>query len=190
MGVRVALLHGVTDEELLDLSRRNPGWQFERSAEGELVMAPAGGESGRRSGEVFLQLGIWNRQSGLGVVFDASTGFNLKDGSCLSPAASWLRTDRWQALTRDARRRYLPLAPDAAFEVRSDSDALNYLRAKMRSYIANGSALAVLVDPQRETVEVFRPNAEPERHEHPEAVGLDPELPGFVLALRAIFGEG
>ena len=90
MGVRLDLLHQVTDDELLRLSRRNPVWQFERNAEGELVMSPAGGESGYRSAEVLLQLGVWNRRHGLGVMFDSSTGFNLPDGSCLSPDAAWV----------------------------------------------------------------------------------------------------
>jgi hypothetical protein len=32
MGIRLDLLHRVTDEELWELSERNPGYQFERTA--------------------------------------------------------------------------------------------------------------------------------------------------------------
>lgn len=55
MAIRIDVLHPVTDEELAALSDRNPGYQFERTAEGRLVVAPTGSEGGIRSGEVFGQ---------------------------------------------------------------------------------------------------------------------------------------
>lgn len=62
------------------LSERNPGYRFERMAKEELVVSPAGGESGRRSMAVAGQLWAWNERRGLGVAFDSSTGFSLPDG--------------------------------------------------------------------------------------------------------------
>ena len=41
------LLRPVSDEELRVLSERNPGWQFERLADGRLIVSPTGGQSGR-----------------------------------------------------------------------------------------------------------------------------------------------
>ncbi len=189
MGITLDLLHGVTDAELLRLSQRNPGYQFERTAEGRLTVSPTGGDSGRRSGEVFLQLGVWNRRIQQGVVFDSSTGFDLADGSCLSPDASWVRRQRWEALTPQERGGFVPLAPDAAFEVRSASDRLSALRSKMRSYVANGVRLAVLVDAPGRTVEVYRPGQEPVRHQHPDGIALDPELPGFTLEFGPVWSD-
>lgn len=190
VGVRLDLLREVTDEELLRLTARNPGWQFERSAEGELLMSPTGAQSGYWSGQVYLQLELWNRRCGLGRSFDASTGFRLPDGSCLSPDAAWVREERWQALTREQRRHYMPFAPDAAFEVRSDSDRLADLRAKVQAYVANGTVVAVLVDPEARAVEVYRPGAELQRIEGALHVDLGPELPDFTLELQQIFDEG
>ena len=99
MGIRLDLLHRVTDEELRELSERNPGYQFERTADGRLLVTPTGLASGRRSGEVFYQLEHWNRRTRLGVAFDSSAGFRLPDGSLLSPDASWVRRERWEALS-------------------------------------------------------------------------------------------
>ena len=50
MGIRLDLLHRVTDEELRELSERNPVYQFERTADGRLSVTPTGGESGMRGG--------------------------------------------------------------------------------------------------------------------------------------------
>jgi len=81
MAILLDLLRPVTDEELLRLSERNPGYQFERTADGRLMVSPTGMEGGRRSLEVAYQLRRWNERTGQGVVFDSSTGFRLPDGS-------------------------------------------------------------------------------------------------------------
>lgn len=189
MAIKLDLARSVTDDELLQLAARNPGYQFERSAEGRLIVTPTGSESGRRSGEVFGQLRDWNKRVRLGVVFDASTGFSLPDGSCLSPDASWVRRERWEGLGPEQREGLAPLCPDAVFEVRSKSNTLAELREKMQSYLANGARLAVLIDPDSQAVEVYRPGREPERHEKPVRVVLDPELPGFLLDLGPVFSH-
>ena len=81
------------------------------------------------------------------------------------------------------------MCPDVVFEIRSESDALQDLQTKMRSYIANGAQLGVLVNPQDRAVEIYRLGRDPERLRIPESVTLDPELPGFVLDMEPIFAE-
>jgi Uma2 family endonuclease len=187
MAILLDLLRPVTDEELRLLSERNPGYQFERTADGRMVVSPTGGKSGRRSGEVIGQLRDWNRRTELGVVFDSSTGFHLPDGSLLSPDASWMARERWEALSPDEQEGFVPLCPDAVFEVRSSSQTVQELREKMGVYLRNGARVGVLIDPYARTVEVYRPGREPTRHGNPERVALDPELPGFELELAPVF---
>ncbi|MBX6378166.1 MAG: Uma2 family endonuclease, partial [Clostridia bacterium] len=105
----------------------------------------------------------------------------------LSPDASWVRRERWEALTPEEQEGFVPLCPDAVFEVRSPSNTLAELREKMRAYLANGARIAVLVDPYERAVEVYRPGREPERHDKPAHVAFDPELPGFALDLGPVF---
>jgi Uma2 family endonuclease len=168
------------DDDILELSRRNPGFQFERTASGELIVTPASSKAGRRGAALALQLGRWAERGG-GVVFDSSTGFHLPDGSLLSPDAAWMLQERWEALTPDQQDSFAPLCPDAVFEIASKSDTLARLRAKMRAYLANGARLAVLIDPQRRVVEVYLPGRDAEAFESPGSVPLDPVLPGFTL---------
>jgi Uma2 family endonuclease len=177
----------VTDEDLVRLSERNPGYQFERTADGRVAVTPTGGESGHREAELVWQLKEWNRNAGLGYVFSPSTGFLLPDGAVFSPDASWVRRDRWGALTPEEREGIVPLCPDAAFEVRSRTQALEELREKMRAYIRNGAQVAVLIDPYRRAAEVYWPAQDRQAYENPGRVGLDPELPGFELELEPIF---
>ncbi len=189
MAVVIDLLRVVTDEELMELSERNPGYQFERTADGRLVVSPTGMESGRRSMKLAYQLESWNERTRSGVVFDSSTGFRLPDGSLLSPDASWVRRERWEAIPREEREKFGPFCPDAVFEIRSSHQSPEELREKMRAYLRNGARIAVLIDPYARTVEVYRPGREVEVHREAERVALDPELAGFELDLKPVFEE-
>ncbi|MGP6190065.1 MAG: Uma2 family endonuclease [Vulcanimicrobiaceae bacterium] len=90
-------------------------------------------------------------------------------------------------MTPEQKDSYAPLCPDAVFEVRSKSDALDDLRKKMQGYLDNGAKLAVLVDPYDRFVEVYRPMRQPKIHANDSAIELDPELPGFILDTSGIF---
>ena len=179
----------VTDDELLELSRQNPGYQFERTAKGELVVTPTGGQSSHREHEISLQLGIWTKRDGRGIAFSSSGGFRLSDGALFSPDASWVRRDRWDVLSVEQREGILPLCPDAVFEVRSKSDEVKELQEKMRVYLANGAQIAILIDPYERGVEIYRPGRKTETHRDPTSVALDPELPRFVLDPKPIFAS-
>ena len=186
MAITINQSKPVSDADLLELSRRNPGYQFERQRDGALTVTPTGSKPGYRSGEVFGQLRHWSRANEAGPVFDSSTGFLLPDGSVLSPDASWVRRERWDALGAKDQESFAPLCPDAVFEIRSKSDRLEELRAKMRAYLENGAGIAVLVDPFDRFVEAWRPRREPDRFAD-ETVELAPELRGFFLENRSIY---
>jgi Uma2 family endonuclease len=53
----------LTDEQFAQLTAANQDLQLELTAKGELIiMPPTGGETGNRNFEVYIDLGIWNRQ--------------------------------------------------------------------------------------------------------------------------------
>lgn len=187
MAISLRLVAPPSDQEILDLSGRNPGFQIERSAAGELVVTPTGSEAGRREAKLVALLDRWDSAHGGGVVFGPSTGFHMPDGALLSPDASWVRRERWEALAPQEREGFAPLCPDAVFEVVSRTDTLAELRAKMEAYVANGARLAVLIDPRRRAVEIYAPGQTPQTLEPAGSVSLDPVLQGFRLDLTQIF---
>ena len=187
MAITLMLSHKVTNDELLELAERNPGYQFERNVKGELVVTPASGRSGHREIRLGAQLDRWAEQDGSGLAFGPTTGFVLLDGAFVQPDAAWLRRKRWEALGPDAQDEILHLCPDVAFEIRAKTSRPADLREKMHAYLGNGAQTAVLIDPYGRTVEVYRPGREREVHTDPRTVPLDPELPGFILVLDPIF---
>lgn len=68
-------------------------------------------------------------------------------------------------------------------ELRSPSDPLAVIGAKMQEYLENGARLGWLVDPEGRRVHVYEPGKEVRTLENPDEVSGDPVLPGFVLDL-------
>ncbi|HLP89306.1 MAG TPA: Uma2 family endonuclease [Nostocaceae cyanobacterium] len=177
-----------TDDEFLQIVATNKDLRLELSAEGELIlMPPTGGETGDRNLELEGQIWFWKRQTKLGKAFDSSTGFKLPNGAIRSPDVSWIPIEKWNALTPEQRKKFLPIAPDFVIELLSETDDLEDLRAKMREYINNGVRLGWLINPKNQQVEIYRPHQEPEILQSPQTLSGEDVLPGFVLDLEPIF---
>ncbi|MCC5628158.1 Uma2 family endonuclease [Nostoc sphaeroides CHAB 2801] len=174
----------LSDEQFYHLCQNNRELKFERTAKGELIIiSPVGGESGNREADLIIDLGIWNRQTGLGYTFSSSTIFKLPNGGDRSPDAAWIQRERWQALTPEQRRKFPPIAPDFVIELRSATDDLEMLRSKMQEYIDAGVQLAWLINPQQQQVEVYRQKQDVEVQNLPTQLSDENVLPGFSLSL-------
>ena len=178
----------LTEEQFVRLCQENPDVQLEMTAQGELViMPPTGLETGRKNTKVTQRLANWSDADGTGVVCDSSTLFTLPNGAKRSPDGSWVRRERWEALSEEQRRGFGRLCPDFVVELRSPSDRLADLREKMQEYLDNGAHLGWLIDPLEKRVYVYRPDHPVEILDDPPMVSGDPVLPGFVLPVRELW---
>jgi Uma2 family endonuclease len=170
---------------------------LELAADGSLIlMTPTGSETGGRNGSLLVELGLSLRASGLPLkLFDSSSGFRLPDNSVLSPDASLVALDRWQALSEAERRGFAPLCPDLVIELASPSDegprGLTALRQKMAAYQRNGASLGWLLIPAERAVEIWDPlagpPAPPRRIEAASRLEGDPQFPGLTVKLEEIW---
>ena len=123
-------------------------------------MTSTGGEAGVRNGELFFQLKLYSKRTAQWKAFDICTGFQLPDGSVVSPDAFLVRLDRWEALSAEERRRFAPVCPYLVVELASPSDegprGLSALRQKMADYQRNGARLGWLLLPEERAVSVSR----------------------------------
>jgi Uma2 family endonuclease len=175
----------LTHEQFYELCMANKDVAMERSPEGELiVVSPIGGESGGREARLIAKLFNWNDQKGLGEVFSSSTVFNLPAGGDRSPDAAWVSLERWNALTHEQQKKFPPLCPDFVIELRSESDRLKPLQAKMQEYLHSGLRLGWLINPQEQTVEIYRAGRDVEIVQIPTTLSGEEILPGFVLEVE------
>jgi Uma2 family endonuclease len=174
----------LTHEQFEQIALANPDLRIELSGDGELsIMPPTGGNTGRRNADLTTDLNLWNRQTRLGVVFDSSTIFRLPNGAERSPDAAWIILERWNALTQKEQDSFPPLCPDFVIELRSKTDSLKPLQAKMQEYQDNGCRLGWLMNYQDRQVEIYRPQREKEVLQSPQTLSGEEVLPGFVLDL-------
>lgn len=178
----------LTKEQFIQLCQENRDFRFELTARQELIiMPPAGSETGRRNSKLTVRVGTWAEADGTGIAFDSSTGFTLPNGAIRSPDASWVKKERWEALSQEQRDEFSPLCPDFVIELRSPSDRLSEIHAKMQEYMDNGALLGWLIDPQEKRVYIYRPNQPVETLDNPAELRSDPVLPGFVLYVREVW---
>jgi Uma2 family endonuclease len=178
----------VSDDEFAELCRLNPELQFERTSEGELVvMSPTGGKTGRRNLKLSVAFGLWAEKDGTGQGFDSSTLFSLPNRARRSPDLSWVRNERWNALSAAEQEQFPPLCPDFVVELRSKSDSFKSLNRKMQEYIENGAQLGWLIDPFQRKVHIYRPGALPEVLDNPQTISGEPLLKNFVLDIQTLW---
>jgi Uma2 family endonuclease len=177
-----------TDDELLEMFALNEGLQFEVDCDGSLIiMSPTGLKSGFRNMQLTAQLGVWANRDGTGVASDSSGEMRFPNGAKRAPNAAWFSHTRLQAVSEVELEKIPPVVPDFVVELRSKSDRVRRLQAKMEEYIANGVRLGWLLDPTSRTAYVYRPGTPVQVLENAASLDASPELPGFVLDLAPIW---
>ena len=178
----------ITDDQFYELCRENPDVKFERNAQGAIiVMTPTGGETGSYNSEINADFVIWNRQNKLGICFDSSTCFKLPSGANRSPDVSWIKQERWDALTPEERQKFPPISPDFVLELMSPTDSLKDTQDKMQEYMNNQVKLGWLINRKTRRVEIYRQGQEIEVLESPTQLSGEDILPGFVLNLQTVW---
>jgi Uma2 family endonuclease len=160
-------------------------------SEGELiVMSPAGGKHGGIAARLGRLIGNFVEANRLGETTAAETGYILhknpgEKNTVRAPDVGFVAAGR---LPDGLPDEYIPFAPDLAVEVVSPNDDADDLQLKIRQYLRYGTHLVWVVYPKSQTVVV---------HTLQETRTLDLEdtlnggdvLPGFTLAVKAIFPE-
>ena len=181
-------LERMTDDEFFHFCQQNRDLRIERTCNGEVIlMSPTGSKTGMRNSEINFQLKAWNKQHQRGIVFDSSTGFKLPSGAERSPDASWVSREKWEALSGEEQDKFAPVCPEFVIELKSPSDLLQTLQAKMEVWMRNGCQLAWLIHPELETVFIYRADGtRDELHGLGRRVSGEDVLPGFELELAAL----
>jgi Uma2 family endonuclease len=195
----------ISDRDLEKLCQDNPETRFETTPQGKLIiMSPTGSLTGEKNADLLVQVGIWNRSTKLGVVFDSSTGFKLSNGAVRSPDVSWILLDRWNALNIQQQRKFAPIDPDFAsqrvvgvppieatdegvIELLSPTDELTELQAKMAEYMNCGVKLGWLINSDDKQVEIYRNGQDKQVLDNPQSLSGENILPNLIVNLAEIF---
>jgi hypothetical protein len=95
-----------------------------------------------------------------------------------------VKAERLKRTTDD----YANRVPDLIFEVRSKTDDLDILRAKIRQFLDLGTTVGALVDYRIQTIEVYRREGDPMILQNGDRFTVPERLPGWTWRCRA-FGH-
>jgi Uma2 family endonuclease len=178
----------ITQKQFEQLAIANRDLRIECTAKGNLIiMPPTGGITGKYNAKLSARFVIWNEKTCLGEVFDSSTAFKLPNGAERSPDVAWVSLEKWNQLTSEQQDTFPPLCPDFVLELRSKSDALKSLQAKMQEYLANGLRLGWLIDKKNQKVEIYRPSQPVEILVKPQTLSGENVLPDFILDIAFLW---
>lgn len=101
-------------------------------------------------------LWMWINPRRLGRVFDSSCGFILPTATndLKAPDVSFVLAER----LRKSPRYFAQMLPDLTVEINSQSDRIPPLEEKILQFLALGSQVGILIDPDKETVTIYRSN--------------------------------
>ena len=179
----------MTEEEFFAFCHKNPDMRIEQDKHGNIIiMSPVSYFSGNYESIVSGYLFMWNLKSKLGKTFSPSTMFVLPNGEKRMPDAAWISLEKDSQLSKRQKKTFAHIVPDFIIEVRSPSDRLSDLKAKMQDvWMANGVRLAWLIDPEEEKTHVYLTGGSME-----EVQGFDKKLsggdvlPGFEFDLSVL----
>jgi Uma2 family endonuclease len=175
----------LTADDLMRLP--DDGYQYELE-EGRLIrMPPAGPLASIIAFTIGRLVGNFVAQHRLGIVGGADFGMILaRDPDTVrAPDVAFYRSERLPATGIPST--YWELAPDLAVEVLSPSDRRGKVLRKVSEYLDAGTPLVWVVDPQRRTAVVYRPEGEPTIVGADGVLDGEDVLPGFTLALADVW---
>jgi Uma2 family endonuclease len=176
---------GLTLEEFLRLPDEEPALEFM-----EGVVAPKVSPKGRHGilqGELVERL---NRSARPGRLARAIPELRATfGGAAVVPDVA---VYRWQRIPMDASGRagddFLE-PPDIAIEIASPEQSVTALVRRCLWYVANGVHIALLVDPEDESILAFRPDFRTNAWRGSDRIDLHEVLPDFELTVERLFAS-
>jgi len=139
------------------------------------------------SSEIGLEFGSllrnWVKPRKLGRVFESSGGFILPNSNLTAPDVSFVTASR----LKQSKRYFAELVPDLVVEIKSQSDRLKPLREKIQSFIKSGAKVGILIDPDKRTVTIYTPTAEPVVLRDGDMISIPELLPGWEVAVSELW---
>ena len=165
------------------LSEAHLDYQLELVDGKIIVMGPSDIVSSEIGAEFVRLLLNWVKPRKLGRVFESSGGFILPNSNLTAPDVSFVVASR----LKQSKRYFAELVPDLVVEIKSQSDRLKPLREKILSFLEFGAKVGILIDPDKCTVTIYRPAAEPVILRDGDIISIPELLPGWEVPVAELW---
>ena len=150
-------------------------------------MPPAGFEHGIRAAEIGSKLNVYVKTHKLGYVCGAETGFKIAQNPDTVRAPDAAFVSQASIERQGIVSGYWEGAPDLAVEVISPGDTYAEVAEKVEEWLTAGCRMVWGINPRRETIEVYRPNADFTILRGTDTLDGDDVVEGFQCQVQDIF---
>ena len=147
------------------------------------IVGPSDIVSSEISSILIRLLGNWVYPRRLGRVFDSAGGFIMPDTNVKAPDVSFVRAAR----LRQSPRYFGELVPDLVVEIKSLSDRIKLIETKVLKFIELGATVGILIDPDEETVTIYRSTGEPTVLGNGDILTVAELFPGWELPVSELW---
>lgn len=151
--------------------------------DGVLVEKPMGYEESRLASAIIYALIEFLSLHDLGAVAGEAGMMRLLDGLVRIPDVSFVRWERLPAKVDSI----VPVSPDLAVEVLSESNTPKEMERKLREYFENGTQLVWFFDLKSRSVTVYTSPSQCTVLGESDTLSGGDLLPGLALSVRALF---
>ena len=135
--------------------------------------------------ELIRLLGNWGKPRRLGRVFDSRGGFILPTATnnLKAPDVSFVLAER----LRKSPRYFADMLPDLTVEIKCQSERIPPLEEKILQFLALGSQVGILIDPDKETVSVYRQGPKALVLTNEDTLTIPDLLPGWSVPVSELW---
>lgn len=153
---------------------------------GEFTMVPAGFEHEVVIAKLIAVLAKFVYENKLGFICGSNLGCWMKSENLRCPDVSFISKDRLKKSVR-LPKGFFKGSPDLAVEVLSPSDTIEGVHGKIVEYFGNDTRLVWVVNPEEQTVTVYRSLYPHKLLTNKDALDGDSILDGFSVPVSALF---
>jgi Uma2 family endonuclease len=124
-----------------------------------------------------------------GNVYGSDTTFKIRSESSVVVGVdvAYVSPELEAQIPRGKRVKMVEGAPKLIAEVLSPSDKHSDVSERVQNFLDAGVEIVWVVDPDFQTVCVFRPSAEPQLFNRVDELSAEPQLPGFRVRVAELF---
>ncbi len=151
------------------------------------MMSHAGGRHGRITQRIALLIGMHVAENRLGVLYAAETGFKIAQSpdTVIAADVAYIQSSKFQQIVDETR--FLTIPPDLIVEVMSPNDSFARTESKILRWLDAGCRLALLVDPESETVHAYRSRLNIQLISVNETLDCCDVIPQFQISICEFF---
>lgn len=179
----------INDDKLFRFYKANPDLAIERDKQGRMFLnEPMDSYTEYYHSRLQKVLKRWLGRQNPTRLNLKNESFLLKDGSIRVPGLAWLSEPTTDIISQ-TENEFPSICPDFVIEIMTSHDTFSLCDKRMEAWVNNGVKLAWLLDPEHNTICIYRADGTHNQHTMELDVSGEDVLSGLTINLQTLFED-